>query len=319
MDGRTYPTSVSGTVRDLVKLTPLPLHVCTAAGGLALPAGRHWLSSPGTGVALAVTGLSLANAAAQAAVPSTAAAAARSLRIGSWGTEYRTATIGAGGLSYLEVHQTANPGWTATLNGHQLTPVTLDGWQQAYVVPAGAGGTVVMSFTPESGYHWLLGGAALALCVLIAGAAWPSRGGPRRRPLRRPRGAAGRRGPGAAAEAGPGGPVRYWLAAAAAALVLALAGGPIAVAILAVIALGWWRREWLPWLAFGAMCVAGVLVITGLSHGVQPGFGPFGWPAQAAALIALAAALVPPVPRPGLPAPAMARAPGARAAEEDAA
>ena len=278
VDGRTYPTSVSGTVRDLVKLTPLPLHVCTAAGGLALPAGRHWLSSPGTGVALAVTGLSLANAGAQAAVPSSAAAAARSLRIGSWGTEYRTATIGAGGLSYLEVHQTADPGWTAILNGHQLTPVTLDGWQQAYVVPAGAGGPVVMSFTPESGYHWLLGGAALALCVLIAGAAWPSRGGPRR----------------GCAEAGPGGSVRYWLAAAAAALVLALAGGPVAIAILAVIALDWWRREWLPWLAFGAMCLAGVLVITGLRHGVQPGSGPFGWPAQAAALIALAAALVPP-------------------------
>ena len=47
--------------------------------------------------------------------------------------------------SYLEVHQAANPGWTATLNGHQLAPVTLDGWQQAFVVPAGQGGRVVIA------------------------------------------------------------------------------------------------------------------------------------------------------------------------------
>jgi arabinofuranan 3-O-arabinosyltransferase len=331
VDGRTYPTSVSGTVRDLIRSTPLSLHVCTGAGGLALPAGRHWLGSPGTGVALAITGLSLTTD--TAAVPSSTSAASRGLRAGFWGTEYRTVAIGPGGQSYLEVHQTANPGWTATLNGHQLTPVTLDGWQQAYVVPAGAGGTVVMRFTPESGYHWLLLGAALALCLLIAAALWPSRGGPRRGPLRRsrrggarpvaaapaePAGGAGSGGPGSGGP-GSGGLVWYWLAAAGAALVLALVGGPVAVAVLAVIALDWWRRDLVPWLAFGAMCVAGILVIAGLSHGVQPGFGAFGWPAQAAALIALAAALVPPVPRPSRPpVPRRGRPARAPAAEEGA-
>ena len=91
---------------------------------------------------------------------------------------------------------------------------------------------------------------------------------------------------------------------AAAALVLALTGGLVAIAVPAVILLGWWRRQWVPWLAFAAMCAAGVLVIAGTSHGAQPGFGPFGWPAQAAALIALAAAIVPPVPRPWRSRPA---------------
>jgi hypothetical protein len=70
------------------------------------------------------------------------------------------------------------------------------------------------------------------------------------------------------------------------------------------------------------MCVAGILVITGRSHGVQTGYGAFGWPAQAAALIALAAALVPPVPRPPLPPvprPRRGRPAGAPAAGEDAA
>ena len=171
----SIPRRSPASCGDLINLTPLPLRLCTAGSALALPAGRHWLSSPGTGVPLAVTGLSLTDAAAAPPTATGAAAASRSLRIGSWGTEDRTATIGPGGLAYLEVHQAVNPGWTATLNGHQLTPVTLDGWQQAYVVPAGAGGTVVMTFTPVTGYHWLLGGAVLALCVLIAAALWPSR------------------------------------------------------------------------------------------------------------------------------------------------
>jgi hypothetical protein len=57
------------------------------------------------------------------------------------------------------------------------------------------------------------------------------------------------------------------------------------------------------------MCVAGAFVIGGLNHGTQPGFGPFGWQAQAAALIALAAALTPDVPR---PSPAVARLPRRR-------
>ena len=193
VDGHTYPTSVSGTVNDLTDFTPLPLHLCTKGAALTLSAGRHWLTSPGTGVPLAVTDLSLrASTASPAAAPANAVAAARQLRIGSWGAEYRTATIGPGRQSYLEVHDVANPGWTATLNGHRLTPVTLDGWQQAFVVPAGAGGRVVMTFTPATGYRWLLAGSALAICVLIAAAAWPSR----RRPRLRPR-------PAAAGLAGP--------------------------------------------------------------------------------------------------------------------
>ena len=294
MDGHTYPTSVAGTVSDLTDLTPVPLHLCTKGAALTLSAGRHWLTSPGTGVPLAVTDLSLrASAASPAAAPS-GATAARQLRIGSWGAEYRTATIGPGSQSYLEVHEVANPGWTATLNGHRLTPVTLDGWQQAFMVPAGAGGRVVMSFTPATGYRWLLAGSALAICLLIAVAAWPSRRrSPLPPPLRPSPASAGLIGP-AATEISPSlGPLGYWLAVAAAAVVLALVGGPLVAAVPVVLVLGWWRPRWVPWLAFAAMCVAGALAMTSLSHGPQAGAGAFGWPAQAAALTALAAALTP--------------------------
>jgi arabinofuranan 3-O-arabinosyltransferase len=159
-------------------------------------------------------------------------------------------------------------------------------------VPAGPGGTVTLTFAPATGYHWLLGASVLALLVLIAGAVWPPRRG-------RARGAAvGDPGSGEpAARAGSVSPAGYWLGAAAAALVLALTGGLVALAVPAVILLGWWRRDLVPWLAFVAMCMSGAFVIVGLNHGTQPGFGPFGWPAQAAALIAVAAALTPDVSR----------------------
>jgi arabinofuranan 3-O-arabinosyltransferase len=282
VDGVTYATSVTGTVRDLTDLSRLPLHLCTRDSRLALPAGRHQLSSPGTGVPLAVTDLSLTSAAGPAATPGTP----RTLLIRSWASEDRVASIGPGGLSYLEVHQTANPGWTATLNGRQLTPVTLDGWQQGFIVPAGDGGTVTMTFAPTAEYHWVLIASLLGACVLLVAAAWPGRrrghrGGHRREHRGR-----------------PASPLAYWLAAGGATLVVALAGGPVAIAVPVVILLGWWSRQWAPWLAFTAMCVAGAVAMTGLSQGPHAGFGSFSWPAQAAALIALAAALAPPVPRP---------------------
>jgi arabinofuranan 3-O-arabinosyltransferase len=291
IDGHAYQTSVSGTVRDLLDLTPLAVKLCTSAGGttagntVRLTAGRHYLSTPGTGVALAVNSLSLtpATSATATAVP------ARSMRTGTWQAQYRTVTVGAGGRSYLEVHQAADPGWTATLNGRPLTPVTLDGWQQAFVVPAGAGGTVVMTFAPAGGYHGVLIGSAIAVCLLLAAVVWPRR---RRkaRSLPEPPGS----GPGAS----NGGPWLALLSAAGAAAVLALVGGIVAVAVPVVILLGWWRRSLVPWLAAVAMCVAGGASLTGLGRGPQAGTGAFGWLAQGAALVALAAALTPFVPRP---------------------
>ncbi len=76
--------------------------------------------------------------------------------------------IGPGAASYLEIHENFNAGWAATLNGRKLTPATLDGWQQAFVVPAGAGGTISLAYQPAAIYHGGIVASALALLLLLA-------------------------------------------------------------------------------------------------------------------------------------------------------
>lgn len=276
VDGHAHSTSAVGTVGDLTAMRPVKVLLCARGETVTLPAGRHWLTSPGSGTPLAVTDLSLA-----APGPVPAGTPSRDLRIGSWGAERRTIRIGPGVMSYLEVHQAANPGWIGTLNGHRLPPVTLDGWQQGFVVPTGQGGTVTLSFAPADGYHALLAGAGLAVLGLVVMAFLPSRRPrpPQPEPVTAPSGDALL--------------LRGWLARGATVLLLTVVGGPLGLAVPAVALLGSLRPRWVPWLAFTSMTLAGVLIVADSYHGTQPGAGAFGAQAQAAALTALAAALTP--------------------------
>jgi len=48
----------------------------------------------------------------------------------------------------LVVPESINPGWTARMADNSvLAPVTVNGWQQGWVLPAGASGPVTLSFT----------------------------------------------------------------------------------------------------------------------------------------------------------------------------
>jgi arabinofuranan 3-O-arabinosyltransferase len=265
------------------------VRLCSPGGALSLGAGRHTLiaATPGT---FAVTDLSLTST---GAAPSTADAA-RVVTVGSWQPDQHRLSIGPGAASYLEVHQNYNPGWAATLNGQQLAPVRLDGWQQAFIVPAGAGGTITMTFRPSSTYHLVLIASMLAAALLLALAAWSLV-------------AAKRRGAGPMVmrgiEAKKG---RGWPGLLAVTALIFVAGGPVALAVPLLAYLAWRPRRWpgrttatdpavmLPVVAAAGMLAAGLLsAVRPFGGGL---FGPFGWPAQACALVALAAALMPVVP-----------------------
>ena len=311
VDGHLYQTSVSGTIGELTQYLPLQVRLCAPDGALSLGAGRRTLTAatPGT---FAVTDLSLTGLNA-APVSS---GGSRAVTVRSWQPDQRVVAIGSGAASYLEVHENYDRGWAATLNGRPLTPVRLDGWQQAFVVPAGAGGTVTMSFRPAGTYHVVLIVSILAAALLLAVATWSLTRRPRRgeappgsgsaestggRRTRSTHGAVRRRGIGVA---------RVWLALVAVAALIFLAGGVVALGVAVVACAGclaWPLRRpggemaegtagWDPAVRLARLAL-GAMVLSGLLSAVRPFgeglFGPFGWPAQLCALVALAAALIP--------------------------
>jgi arabinofuranan 3-O-arabinosyltransferase len=358
VDGRRYRTSVTGTVGDLLELNPVRLHLCTPGGSLTLPAGRQVLSAPSSSD-FSITSLTLASktsaaAAADLSQPvSPATDSSRTLQVLSWQADNRELRIGPGPRSYVEIHENANPGWTASLNGRKLMPVTLDGWQQGYIAPAGSGGTITLTFTPDRIYHAGIIASAIALAILVflaTGLGWSRRPGEwirRRSEGRGPRGpshlgmalpgvpalvlrrapaptsapasAAGsprvqlttrdspdsvpilsatprapgshRRtaAPGRATRARPG---RQWLILLPLAAVIFLVGGPIVIAVPVLALAGRWSARTLSAVAIAAMLTAGLIAATATSP-TTLGDGSFSAAAQAAALIALAAALMP--------------------------
>jgi len=171
LDGRSYRTAVSGTLGDLAGTLPVQVRLCTPGTGVNLGSGQHrLLVQPGVFTMTDVTLRSQIAGATQAQAPAAGPAPARALTVLSWQPDRRQVRIGPGLAAYVEVHQNANPGWRATLNGRRLAPARLDGWQQAYLVPAGAGGVITMTFAPATLYHAGLAGSALAVLILLVAA-----------------------------------------------------------------------------------------------------------------------------------------------------
>ncbi len=305
-----------GQIGSLIAFEPVHVRLCGASTALALGGGRHRLLAARPG-AFAVTSLSLVHA-GSAGLPGAApvqilgtaaqhrpgaAGTARSVRVRAWQPEYRQVSVGPGAASYLELHQNANAGWVATMNGRTLRPVQLDGWQQGFVVPAGKGGVVTLTFKPVKFYHvWIILSAAGALGLLAVAFAGRKRDRAReqRERVREERGRVRElmdRPSHAVLAAGA--PQRWrttWLGLTALAAAMAIAGGPVALAVPVVAVLA---RRWPSW--FGGLAAAGMVtagVLTALAtHPALQGTGAFGAPAQAAALVALTCALMPVLPQ----------------------
>ena len=171
---------------------------------------------------------------------------------------------------------------------------------------------MTLSFRPAAAYHLALAISMLAVASLLAITAWSFIGRPRRRAGQDegdgsspawPRGWSPP--PPAAAGASPAGHGRAWLGVLAVGTLIFVAGGPVALAVPLLACLAWLParaprrttardpRPWLPMLAFAGLVASGLLAAarpfgTGL-------LGPFGGPAQACALVALAVALTPAV------------------------
>ncbi|MCZ7431083.1 alpha-(1-_3)-arabinofuranosyltransferase domain-containing protein [Streptomyces sp. WMMC1477] len=268
VDGTTYRTSVSGTVRDLTDRRPVEVTLCGAEdGAIALDAGEHTVESPAD-QALAITDLSLARG------DTGAGGTDRPVTTTDWDGDERSVEVETGNASYLRTHMAFNEGWEATLGGEKLEPVRLDGWQQGFLVPEGEGGTVKLEYGPATTYTVGLFAAGAALLGLLALALV------RRRDVDEEAGAAPVPAPG------------WVLGALALTVVLALVAGPYALVVPAVAVLAWWRPGLLVPVAFGAMALAAVFALPSADSGFAEGTGAYGHAAQALALLALVAAVV---------------------------
>ncbi len=175
LDGKLIPTSASGTYADLLYGRPLTF---TGCAGAKVKPGINTIVEPAadpTGwdvqsVLVAAPGPGRGRAAAATVSASPAAVPARPATVLAWTDSIRRLRVAASQASYLEVAQNFNAGWQASIGGKVLRPVQLDGWEQAWLLPAGTHGVVTLTYPPDTLYRAALFGG-LGLLALILGIA----------------------------------------------------------------------------------------------------------------------------------------------------
>jgi arabinofuranan 3-O-arabinosyltransferase len=181
-------------------------------------------------------------------------------------------------------------------------PVQLDGWQQGFVVPAGAGGLISLTFAPDRFYHvWIILSAIGAL-ALMAMAVIRRRRRRSRDPMAGALDGSDRRAlapAGAdalAPQVGAGGSlwpaVLPWLGVAAIFGLVAIVGGYVALVVPVIAVLAYLLPRWYGLIALVAMVTTGVLAVVS-GGGPTSSAGAFGAPAEVCALVALSVALLP--------------------------
>ena len=173
--GQFVQTSVSTTVGALLDGEPVAARPCQSEP-ITLPAGeQELLVSPGS--AFVADGIQLAGPLAKQ-LPS---APTLPVRITRWQADQRAVEVTASDAPrILVVPESINPGWSArSADGATLAPITVNGWQQGWVVPPGTSGPVTLAFASNEPYRiGLFGGLAL-LPVLVLLAFLPIRRRPR--------------------------------------------------------------------------------------------------------------------------------------------
>ena len=262
IDGQDYATSVSGTLADITEHRVLPARACEElALGVDLAAGEHELRTERSEF-FVVQDLWLRPAAAPQEAPRQ-----RAVEVALWDATHREIKVGEGPEALLTIPENANDGWAATVDGQPLARTRVDGWQQAWVLPAGGATTVSLDFGPDTDYRSGLGIGALTALLLVLATFLPVR-----RTVR--------------ISTAPGG--QHWIPIALVAGVVVLAGMPAIIALIVCLLI---RQFWTTApgvLAFAGMAMAGVVSTTGriLGYGQEWAYGSW---SQLALVVSIAA------------------------------
>ncbi len=167
VDGKLVPTKASGTVGDLLDERPLSFSACSA---VSIQAGQNSVVEPAADPSGFDVQSALVDAPGSAALTAAAPVRAAPVTTLRWTDSSRAVDVAATQTSYLVVDQNYNAGWRATIGGRVLQPVRLDGWKQAWLLPAGTRGTVTMTYAPDTTYRVAVYGGlgTLALVILLA-------------------------------------------------------------------------------------------------------------------------------------------------------
>jgi arabinofuranan 3-O-arabinosyltransferase len=190
-----------------------------------------------------------------------------------WAAETRELHVGAGPATYIALPQNFNPGWVARFGGQQLKSVRIDGWEQGFLVPGGNAGTVTMDMQPNGIYEVLLFVGAVFLLALAVLAFYPMRRKSRHPELK---------------SVTPS----FWLLLGLSGVGLVLVAGPWALALLPLLAVARrWGSRSMAAVAFLAFIVADAIAAFHPATLNAKTAAALTAPAQAAAVIALAAVL----------------------------
>ena len=172
VNGALIPTRAAGTFADLLDGRPLAFSACS---GVPVARGLNRVVEPSSD-AFSVQSVVLRAAGARLAAAGPAGTA-RTARVLVWTSSRRVVRVSATAASYLTVAENFNAGWQATLHGRVLQPAMLDGWEQAWLLPAGSAGSVTLSYRPDGPFRLsVFGGlAALLVIMIIAWAPWRRR------------------------------------------------------------------------------------------------------------------------------------------------
>lgn len=171
VSGSVQQFSIRTTLEALRNEAPIAATPCDAGSAPTVAPGEQVLTvDPGSAFSVATISLR-ANTSTVSAPHRTAVTTDR------WEPERREVTVPAAGNDrFLVIPESVNSGWTATLNGRELTAVTINGWQQGFLIPAGSeAGTIALNYGPGRGYRFALFGGLALLLLLPLALAIPSR------------------------------------------------------------------------------------------------------------------------------------------------
>jgi arabinofuranan 3-O-arabinosyltransferase len=158
VDGRQVPTTVTGTVGDLMDRARVFVRACET---VVLAPGKHAVEAPDEWLRIDRLAMVADQATPDGPQPQ------REIVREDGSATVRHLALGAGGRTVVALGENYNAGWAASMDGGPLRPVRLDGWQQGFVVEQGAAGVLTVHYEPNRTYRLGLGAGLLALLAAL--------------------------------------------------------------------------------------------------------------------------------------------------------